>query len=243
MELDITEDEMSNLKRISRTEKTEGKWIKGTDIFEDGSKVNWIRMKDELYENRIKWISGSPVQIFDQYNWKYVDEKQIKDLISVCDDNLIDLVYFLYAFSGKNSEYSSTCINWILGPIAEWMQRNNKTFSEFRFKKSPLELKNFYEKTVLSKGFIKSKSKEALTFWIDDLELIKSNFWVDETIDLDSIVQDVFQKNYDKIMNGNLDKIGNWVVGQVMKETKGSVDPSLVKEKVFVQIDSLKGKL
>lgn len=105
---------------------------------------------------------------------------------------------------------------------------------------SPLNIRDLATLTT-NPRFSSSKSKDAVKSFLDgvtieSLEADKS-YWAQDTSELDEIIELVYNRERDKIQNSDPNKIVNWFVGQVMKETRGTADPSVVHERISKHIN------
>lgn len=210
-------------------------WIHGVDTFDDGAVVKWMKIKDEAHESRF-WFLKPHKDVFDKFSIDYVDEIQIENLINVFDENIIDCVYFLTNSSIVGT--SSFSINMILGPFAEHLKTHNRTIKAYDLDYLALLFNIFYTDIVKKKSFIKSKTKESFALFLEtgfDFDAIRNEqkFWADSSVDISALYDIVYSNNKETIEKGNPDKIGNWIVGQIMKEAKGKADPAAVREYVF----------
>lgn len=120
----------------------------------------------------------------------------------------------------------------MLGPVSEYLKENNLSSKSISTVIRATELKEFHKLTK-SKGFISSKTKQALLEYLTGKSLSDiekdSTYFVGDVDALNKVVLEVLSTNQDKIKNSDESKILNWLVGQVMKQVKGKADPAEVK--------------
>lgn len=202
-------------------------WTHGIRTYEDGTKIPYMKMNTSAYERNF-WFLQPPQKIIDHYGWKISDQK-INAMLSLFDDNIIDLIYYLYA-AAINTPHIDLVVKLLIGPVAEWTSTKNIAFKSSVL--MPNELREFIS-VVTEAEFISSKYKQAMIEYLDGatLDSIRNNkaFWQGDNDDLNAVVSKVISDNQDKIVSDNRDKMINWLTGQVMKATKGQADPVVVK--------------
>jgi len=121
--------------------------------------------------------------------------------------------------------------NWILGPISETLTEcevNSKDIAHLY----PVTLVRAFYEVYSQDKFIKSKAKEAIMELshrtLDEVANDAKYFRGDDGIEK-ALVEKVLAANKDKIDEQGMEKLANWLVGQVMKESRGKADPAEVK--------------
>lgn len=200
----------------------------------DAPKIKWMRLTDEAHKRNF-WFLYPTVAIFDRWNFEKIADKRYEEIDNFSENWRVSFFHYMYYCTLGKPESFKTIINWIMGPIANILNEWEVDSEYLPRILPPSELSKFYDLTQKS-GFIKSKSKDALHDICHgfDLGYIEKcdTYWTKDDGELDNIIEAVFTENSDKITEGNPEKIGNWLVGQVMKKTKGKSDPAKVQEKI-----------
>ncbi len=130
--------------------------------------------------------------------------------------------------------------NLLLGDIAAYLNKNNKTMSDTCFNDEKfIEVVN-----MLNSGDMSSKIfKEILSDLFesnDEIETLLKNHGISKLSDDDLrvIIKNIIDSNSDNVSaykNGN-ERLFKYFVGQVMKETKGSANPELVNKLLLEEL-------
>lgn len=227
---------MTEFKLINRVITHEDDtWIHGIDYYNDNSETPWVTMTDEGHK-KLFWHVYPPNETFSELG---VSDEKWGWLQNFFEESWIEpkgetgLYYIWYASYETDA---NVIANWILGPISETLTEceiDSKNISWLY----PLSLLRDFYKIYSTDKFIKSKAKEAiieLSFrTLDEIANDDKFFRGDEGIEK-SLVDKVLTANKDKIAEQGFDKIVNWLVGQVMKESRGKADPAEVKRLLTV---------
>lgn len=202
-------------------------------------KIPWIRITKEEHTDRF-WFLYPPRIIFDRWGWEHIEDNRYDELQHFMDTWWINGIYYIYNAVDNKPKSFKQIVNWILGPIAELINEWQIDSKNLWNILPPKKLSRLYDMTQKD-GFIRSKSKNAIHDLMHgfDLSCIEqdNNYWFDDANDLYAIIEAVYEREKEKILIGDPRKIGNWLVGQIMKETKGQSDPAIVKERVQKLMD------
>ena len=211
-------------------------WVRGrTQSEPNGKWIPWIRMTEEEHEKSF-WFLGDPHTTLAGQGLEGVSSKRLAEVELIFNDDRVKMVYFICAASTPNTY--ERIVNWLAGPIAETMKERGSMCPHEVV--SPLNIRDLATLTT-NPRFSSSKSKDAVKSFLDgvtieSLEADKS-YWAQDTSELDEIIELVYNRERDKIQNSDPNKIVNWFVGQVMKETRGTADPSVVHERISKHIN------
>ncbi len=127
--------------------------------------------------------------------------------------------------------------NLLTGSVTAWLNKNEVSLDELRFSKESL----IYLSDALSSGAINSKQgKEVIALMLDEgrrpAEVIAEKGFeqISDSDEIDRIVNEVLEANAQSVSdykNGK-DRALGYLVGQVMKVSKGKANPSVAKEKI-----------
>ena len=223
----------------SRIEKVQGNFIHGVDVFEGGKCVQWMKLTEQAHKERF-WFLYPFESIFKRCGWPEFDIRQLDAAIEVFDENVVRLVSYISTASHSNGRVDMV-MNAILGQIA--VLKKELALTDPYLVLHPIALMQLINAIVGSdRKFINSKFSLALEMLIlgktvREVEAEQS-FWVDATVDVASIVSRAFIEHHDAIVAAkDKTRIGNWLVGQIMKANKGALDPNDVRACVFQQIN------
>jgi len=150
---------------------------------------------------------------------KIVQNRKVSDYLNKYLDKNINLVI---------------ASNLLLGDIASYLNKNNVSMEETKF----TEEKFIKVVNMLDKGDISSKIfKEILNDLFeteDDINTLLDKHGISKLSDNDlkDIIKNILDNNKDNVndyKNGN-DRVLKYFIGQIMKETKGSANPTLVNQ-------------
>ncbi len=128
--------------------------------------------------------------------------------------------------------------NWLTGAVFS-------IANEYKISPTSIEREDIallvleYEDKVLTRNKAEELLRDAIQNKKDLGELIKEAKSTAESIDLDSIVNDVIKENEKAVLDfksGKQASIG-YLVGQVMQKTKGSADPNIAKSTLIEKIN------
>lgn len=218
---------------------TDGNWHHGWSQTDKNSpQVPWMSLTTEAH-TRAFWFLQPPVDIFAQWDCETLQSKRYDELQTFFETDWVNGInYIYYSMNGDASRFK-IIVNWLLGPISEILNEWEVSGSVIWDILHPSELSEMYS-IFRTNGFIKSKAKDAIHdlmhgFTIDTIKG-DEDYWAGDDTELDKLIQAVYEDNKEKVLAGNPDKIGNWLVGQVMKASRGKADPAAVRGKVVTLI-------
>ncbi len=130
--------------------------------------------------------------------------------------------------------YPKTAASWIVWPIASWLATQNKTIDMLLFDtKQFMEFLYLQDNWTLINQHAKTVMQEMLATWKDPQKIIEEKWLkpVDEK-EVMKLVDQFFAEKPDVLADlkaGNMKSIW-FAIGQVMKMSGGSADPSVVKQ-------------
>lgn len=197
--------------------------------------IPYIYLTDEQIENARKKIPTLPDERRKIYESKNMSKINAEKIISHRE-----LSDFLNNFIDSNIDFQ-TASNLLLGDISSYLNKENKTLKETKLTKE--KFTELVEKTA-NRSLTSKNVKELLTDILETdksiKELIKEKNISNITDDslLNEVINKVLENNEESItdyLNGH-DRALKYLMGQIMKETKGSADPllasNLLKEKL-----------
>ena len=166
-----------------------------------------------------------------------VSEKASKMLETFFEDNIMSS-YSYFVGVCDNPEHADECIKWICN-LREIMNEKGYTHPiEFCFNAPDL-----YElvKAVIDKKITPTMGKEVLRLMSDRKILTEclemDKFKVASDNDLEKWVNEIIQKNPEQVEKAKVDpKMINWLIGQIMKESKGKGNAAAAKELLTLKI-------
>jgi len=202
-------------------------WIHGHDIFEDGTTIPWMKLIDT------PWVSKTLDQRLKDLKLNHVPIDKIKSFENMIEENIFDGWYYaLVAIGDDPHKFGEPVINWLLGFMSEYMKENS-----IRSLKECVSAKdlNVFISNLVDEKFNKSKAKDAFIDFIKhkNIEDILTKYKVADASIIDTIINDVFDNNVEMVAKAKVDpRMINWLVGQVMKGSKGTANAGIVKQKV-----------
>ena len=191
--------------------------------------IPFVIITDEMITEAIKQIPMLPDERREKYLSLGVSEINTKKLIQ--NRNLSD--YFNTLLEEKTNHQIAS--NLLLGDIANYLNKNEKTINETTLTKERfLELINLMDNNTLSSKNLKEILDKILESNKKITDIIKEQGIENITDDnkITEIVKEIINNNPDSVKdykNGH-DRAIKYLMGQVMKETKGKVNPKLAME-------------
>ena len=195
----------------------------------------------EIDEETIEKIRGSLPELFDAKVKRYIEVLKIKE--SDAEEiarNMQIAEYFesiLESF-GKDPQLIS---NWILSEVIAVLNRENIEINDFYIEPNRLaSLLSRIDDNTISSKIAKDLFSQMLTSDETADEMIEKQ-GLEQITDEDSITQfvtevlDEFSEQKDQYLAGKEQVLG-FLVGQVMKRSKGKANPKLVNELIIRQI-------
>ena len=221
---------------------TEGDYHYGwTQNTASDRQVPWSKLTDEAHTRQF-WFLQPPAGIFAQWGCEVLQTKRYDELQTFFESDWVGGInYIYYSMNGDSSRFK-IIVNWILGPVSEILNEwevDSENIWEILHPSVMSELCGIFQ----TDGFVRSKSKDAVHDVMHGFgtESIKNDpdYWAGDDSELDDLINTVYEEVKEKVLAGNPDKIGNWLVGQVMKAARGKADPAAVRGKVQILIKGL----
>jgi len=217
-----------------------------TTKVEDGW-MNTYNQAGELVSKRIydpPWFTLSPRKIMELSQISSVSDKSIKDLDAFYGEGSFLEIYDWFCMACYDERKADDVIKWMVGPLKEIMkERNSDDFvwgGGVPFHAPDFGL--FVEKTV-NKEITATMGKDVLRRMFDDEkleEIIKDDkYKISSDDDMLKFVKDVIETNPSQVeeYKGGKEKVLGWLVGQVMKISRGKANAGEVKEMLKKELD------
>ncbi len=199
--------------------------------------IPFVVLDDSFIEDAKKEIPLLPDALRELYKEKGLNEIQIKKLIG----NRTLSNYFNLLLE-EDTNYK-TAVNLLLGDIASYLNKKNKTIFDLNL--SPKRFCSLLEK--IEDGSLSSKNvKDILLPFLESKKTI-DEIMKDQNIqnisDEESIlkvIQKILQDNEESVKDykEGKDRALKYLMGQVMKETKGSINPKVANELLQKELNS-----
>ncbi len=200
----------------------------------------------QLSAQYLAGIQAEMPQLPEELFLKFTQEFQLP----VYDANVLtsekSMADYFLAVTAHTANYKMAS-NWVMGPIKSYLNENKQNFSSFQVKPEHIaELINLVESGKLNHNQAKEKVFEALISnsnknveaIVKDLNLLVDT----EASDLDKFIADVLGNYPDKVSeyhNGKKGVLGLFM-GEVMKISKGKIDPKQANKVLVEKLESLK---
>ena len=195
----------------------------------------------EIDEDTIDKIRESLPELFDTKVKRYIEDLKIKQTDAEEISRNMEIAEYFEATIDNFSDDAQLVSNWILSEVIAVLNRENIEINAFQIKPDRLAslLSRIQDNTISSK-IAKDLFNQMLT---DDKtvdEMIKEQ-GLEQITDEDSIAQfvtevlDEFSEQKDQYLAGKEQVLG-FLVGQVMKRSKGKANPKLVNELIISKI-------
>jgi len=169
-------------------------------------------------------------------------ERFIREYEGISENDAAILV-----LSRKNSDYAEAClkiyakknkkpvVNWLIGPLAAIASESNLSFPELKVPQENLvELVNFVDSQQISGLAAKSVLADMVASGKHPSEIIKEKnlIQISDTGLLEDIAQEVVRENPGPVGDYRAGKANAlmFMVGQVMKKSKGKANPKIVQQ-------------
>ncbi|OYT35344.1 MAG: Asp-tRNA(Asn)/Glu-tRNA(Gln) amidotransferase GatCAB subunit B [Candidatus Aenigmarchaeota archaeon ex4484_52] len=190
--------------------------------------------KDEI-ENKKKEIPELPEMKSKRFLQQYkLNEKTIERLVRYKD--LADLFEYLC----KKNIDKKIASSWVTGPITKTLNWNNVRFSSIDLSKQEIYLclndfsnnkySDFIAEKIIQKMVEEAKNEKNVSYKC----IIEKYSFCNCNMNLDEIISKLISENktaFEEFKNGK-EKSLNFLVGQVMKETKGRANPKEIIENI-----------
>ena len=195
----------------------------------------------EIDEETIDKIRESLPELFDAKVKRYVEDLKIKQTDAEEISRNMEIAEYFEATIENFSDDAQLVSNWILSEVIAVLNRENIEINSFQIKPDRLAslLSRLQDNTISSK-IAKDLFNQMLTNDKTVDEMIKEQ-GLEQITDEDSISQYVkevlneFSDQKDQYLAGKEQVLG-FLVGQVMKRSKGKANPKLVNELIIRQI-------
>ncbi len=198
--------------------------------------IPYLELTDQFIEESIKALPLLPDELREKYNKAGLNSLQIEKIIA--NRSLND--YFLGLLNYKTNY--AIAVNLLLSDISSYLNKHNKLITDTKLT---------YEKLAniissLESGEISNKNiKELIPSLMENdktLENLKEEFNIKNITD-DTYIKDIINKvinnnqnSVDDYKNGH-DRALKFLMGQVMKETKGSVNPKIASDMLIRELN------
>lgn len=186
---------------------------------------------DDAWINRVKSeLPELPVQrqarLMEQFGLSDYDARLIVSTKAMAE-------YFDKAVTV--SKDAKLVANWLLGDVSAWLNNENKEISEFQVSAEHLgELTNLLKDNVLSSKLAKKVFAEMLKEDKSPKQLVKDLGLeqVSDTGAIEKFVDEALAENPQSVADykAGKDKAIGFLVGQIMKKSKGKANPGMVQQ-------------
>ena len=195
----------------------------------------------EIDEDTIDKIRESLPELFDAKVKRYIEDLKIKQTDAEEISRNMEIAEYFEATIDNFNDDAQLVSNWILSEVIAVLNRENIEINTFQIKPDRLAslLSRIQDNTISSK-IAKDLFNQMLTNDKTVDEMIKDQ-GLEQITDEDSISQYVtdvlneFSDQKDQYLAGKEQVLG-FLVGQVMKRSKGKANPKLVNELIIRQI-------
>ena len=197
----------------------------------------------EIDEDTIDKIRESLPELFDAKVKRYIEDLKIKQTDAEEISRNMEIAEYFEATVDNFSDDAQLVSNWILSEVMAVLNRENIEISAFQIE--PMRLASLIsriEDNTISSKIAKDLFNQMLTNDETVDEIIKMQ-GLEQITDEDSINQYVtdvlieFSEQKDQYLAGKEQVLG-FLVGQVMKRSKGKANPKLVNELIVRKINS-----
>lgn len=186
---------------------------------------------DDAWINRVqKELPELPVQrqarLMEQFGLSDYDARLIVSTKAMAE-------YFDKAVAA--SKDAKLVANWLLGDVSAWLNNENKEISDFQVSAEHLgELTNLLKDNVLSSKLAKKVFAEMLKEDKSPKQLVKDLGLeqVSDTGAIEKFVDEAIAENPQSVADykAGKDKAIGFLVGQIMKKSKGKANPGMVQQ-------------
>ena len=195
----------------------------------------------EIDEDTIDKIRESLPDLFDAKVKRYIEDLKIKQTDAEEISRNMEIAEYFEATIDNFSDDAQLVSNWILSEVMAVLNRENIEIYAFQIKPDRLSslLSRIQDNTISSK-IAKDLFNQMLSNDKTVDEMIKEQ-GLEQITDEDSIAQfvtevlDEFSEQKDQYLAGKEQVLG-FLVGQVMKRSKGKANPKLVNELIISKI-------
>ena len=198
--------------------------------------IPYLVVTDEFIEDSLKTLPLLPDELREKYKEVGLTSLQIEKLIA--NRSLND--YFLGLLEFKTNYV--TAVNLLLSDISSYLNKHNKVITDTKLSYEKLvEVIENLESKELSNKNIKDLI-DSLMETDKTLAELKKEFNIQNITDdsfINEIITKVIENNPDSVNDykGGHDRALKYLMGQVMKETKGSVNPKKASDMLVKQLN------
>lgn len=219
----------SNEKDIPLVMKIEGDWEK---FYNHKSECVVMSITKEAHK-RAFWMLRPPYEFFIERGY-FVTEDNANALQKLTGSDWANTCYWMEAACFEQKSIGDEVIKWLIGPLTELM--DGKVILKSRILKFPAMDFGILVAAVMNKKITPTMGKEVLTRMHQgedvDSVLEDDKYKVSSGDDMVEFVRKVIEDNPSQIadLKEGKDKILGWLVGQVMKESKGKANAGEVNK-------------
>ena len=195
----------------------------------------------EIDQQTIDKIRESLPELYDAKVKRYIEDLKIKQTDAEEISRNMEITQYFEATIENFSKDAQLVSNWILSEVIAVLNRENIEINAFQIKPDRLaSLLSRIEDNTISSKIAKDLFNQMLTSEETVDEMIKKQ-GLEQITDEDSIAQfvtevlDEFSEQKDQYLAGKEQVLG-FLVGQVMKRSKGKANPKLVNELIISKI-------
>lgn len=203
--------------------------------------IPFVRLDDTFISDAIKEIPLLPDELRKKYQQIGLSHQQIEKIIA----NRPLSNYFNLLLDQKTNHVLAA--NLLLGDIAAYLNKHNKELQDTKLDQDRL----IEVVTKLDEGVISNRNfKEILvdlletSTSIDEILKSKNITNVTDEATILNIINKVLENNHDSVKDykAGKDRALKYLMGQFMKETKGSVNPKLANDLLIQELDKIQLK-
>ncbi len=218
---------------LYHTFKIEGGWIL---TYDRAGKLISMILTDEAHR-RVFWFLRDPYDLMSELGYT-VSEDTANSLIDFLEGKYIDTHYLFHAIC-YDKKKAEEIIKWMMGPLREIMVERDIKKLTFSFQVIGFRqlLKAMIEKTITA-----TMGKDILHRMfdgesIDDL-LADDKYQISSDDEAISFIKQVIEANPSQVeeLKAGKEKLLPWLVGQVMRVSKGKVNAAEVKEMLIKEL-------
>ena len=194
--------------------------------------THWVKISDADHKKYF-WMLQPPEELFDFLDVK-INKENADYIQKIFEEDWTSGVYWFIACLGDIKPYGNDVAKLILNEISFVAKERNIDVKKLYH---PLHINQVCKEIFVKKRLDKKHFKEVIERLqieeMDDILLDPAYAKVDDSF-LDEIIDRVVKENAAK--NDGTEKIVNWFIGQVMKETKGKASAAEVREKLKTRL-------
>ena len=190
--------------------------------------IPYLYITDELLENVKSQIKFLPNERRRIYKEKGISEINIEKLIS--NKSLSD---YLNKFLNENIDFKIAS-NILLGDITSYLNKNNININDTKLDNKFIYLVDMLSNQKMSSKIFKEILPDILEsdLSIEEILKLKNITLMSDTNELEDIVKKVLSENQNSVNDYKSGKQNalKYLMGMIMKETKGSANPKIVND-------------